>query len=114
MGRGIVATQPGQMVTWLLQQACGDLASIARVRGSRVPPGQQPALSLRCCCALGNFSLERGSSSLCPAEPVLWQLPLLGQTNCLTAAGALAVPPLSLWGQACPLLAWHHCVATLP
>lgn len=54
------------MVTWLLQQACGDLAGIARVRSSRVPPGQQPALSLRCCCcALGNFSLEQGSSSLC-------------------------------------------------
>lgn len=33
-GCGIVATQPGQMVTWLLQQAYGDLASIARVCSS--------------------------------------------------------------------------------
>lgn len=51
-GHGIVAThptQPGQMVTWLLWQACGDLASTTYVCGGRFPPGHQPALSLRCC-----------------------------------------------------------------
>lgn len=57
----------------------------------------RPAANAASCCALGNFSLEQErSSSLCPAEPVLWQLPFPGQTCCLSHFP---------WGDK-PLLCW--------
>lgn len=72
--------------------------------GSRLRPASNAAY----CCELGNFSLGRErSASPYPAEPALWRLPL-------TAEGPLEYPPLSLWGQACPLLAWHNCVPPCP
>lgn len=36
-GRGIVATHPDQMVTWMLWQACGDLAGAACVWWRQIP-----------------------------------------------------------------------------
>lgn len=110
MGCGIVATHPGQMVTWLLWQACGDLASPACVCRGRFPPGHQPASDVAYCSALGNFTLERErNSSPCPAEPCCHSHPSQDTPLNLTAhcRGCWSAT-ISLWRQACPLLTWHH------
>lgn len=114
-------TQPGQMVTWLLRQARSDLAHTACVRW-QAPSSHQPVLSLRCCLMLHTRERHPGkerSPSLCPAEPELWQLPLLGQmpshTYCRGPWSATVSPVktrLSLAGLASPC--WHPALARVP
>lgn len=79
-----MAPWPHSQARWL-PGSCGDLASIARVRGGRAPPGQQPGLSLRCCLLRCTRELLPGTEEEhqpvpSRAEPALWQLPFLRQT----------------------------------